>query len=79
VKTIYLQKNERIVAVVPERVRGPGWSNTPTWVYIMDNNGGFRVECIQAEGMSQELMTLFAAGAVMCESLRQSIHVEQNK
>jgi hypothetical protein len=45
----------------------------------MDNNGGFRVECIQAEGMSQELMTLFAAGAVMCESLRQSIHVEQNK
>jgi hypothetical protein len=77
VKTIYLQKNERIVAVVPERVRGPGWSNTPTWVYILDNSGGFRVECVQAEDMSQELMTLFAAGAMMCESLRQSIHVEQ--
>jgi hypothetical protein len=27
--------------------------------------------------MSQELMTLFAVGAMMCESLRQSVHVEQ--
>jgi len=45
---IQLNSNERIIAVIPERCSGSGWSNTPIWVYIENKvNGTLRTECLQ--------------------------------
>lgn len=69
-KSIKLGPYERIVAVVPERCSGPGWSNSPTWVYIANNDGRFRSECIQPEERSLSLSALFDIGAVTQAALK---------
>lgn len=68
-KTIKLNYGERVVAVVPELCHGPGWSNSPTWVFIATNDGRLRRECIQPDERTLELHTLFAAGEAMCNAL----------
>lgn len=74
-KVIHLDdsKGERIVAVVPEHVRGPGWSNAVTWVYITDIHGSLRTECIQPEERPNDLRILFDAGAVVTRALVESV------
>lgn len=66
-------KGERILAVVPERVGGPGWSNAPTWVYITDGEGALRSECIQPEERTPELHALFEVGASVNVALFRAI------
>jgi hypothetical protein len=57
---ITLQHNERLIAVVPEKAQGPGWSNTPLWVHIADySNNSHRVECIQPEDQTPAMRVLF--------------------
>ena len=68
-KVIKLNYGERIIAVVPERCAGPGWSNAPTWVYIATNDGRLREECIQPEERTPELHTLFLVGKAICNAL----------
>lgn len=72
-KTIKLQDGERIIAVIPERCSGPGWSNAPTWVYIATADGRLRQECIQPGERTPELHTLFAAGEAMCNALMAAV------
>ena len=73
-KAIALHRDERIIAVVPEFSRGPGWSNRPLWVYIAGNsNKTLRTECIQPEEQTAEMHTLFAPGAAMSSALIASI------
>lgn len=38
-RRLTLAADEQIVAVVPERAAGPGWSNTPVWVHIVGQSG----------------------------------------
>ena len=78
-RTIKLNHGERVVAVVPERCSGPGWSNAPTWVYIVTNDGKLREECIQPEERTPELHTLFAAGEAMCNALAAAVPVKKAK
>lgn len=78
-KTIKLGKHETIIAVVPVRCGGPGWSNAPTWVYIRTQDGGLRQECIQPTERSAALHHLFHAGEAMCNSLIASIPVKVAK
>lgn len=61
---IKLQHGERIIAVVPEYCSGPGWRNSPIWVYIGTNDGRLKTECIQPEDQTVEQMHLFR----VCES-----------
>lgn len=68
-KIIKLSHGERIVAVVPEYCNGPGWRNTPAWVYIATNDGRMREECIQPDERTPELHALFHAGEAMCNAL----------
>ena len=78
-KTILLGRGERVIAVVPERDYGPGWSNSPTWVYIATVDGQMRCECIQPHQRSQDLYTLYAAGEAMCAALKSAVPTEKSE
>lgn len=75
-KTIALHEGERIVAAVPERCQGPGWSNSIVWVYIASQDGRLRTECLQPSEQSHEMQTLFDVGAAMCRSLVDAVSQE---
>lgn len=75
-KLITLGRFERIVAAVPDFAHGPGWSNRPLWVYIVDSTTKIlRTECIQPEDQSEEMQTLFnvcnAAHGAMLEAVQR--------
>jgi len=74
-KVIKMSRHERIVAVVPERCSGPGWVNSPTWVYIMSPGGAIRTECIQPSERTPELMALYEIGDVVCQALIDAVPV----
>lgn len=79
---IKLHRDERIIAVVPEYSRGPGWSNAPLWVYIAGqgvHGKSLRIECIQPADQTAEMRTLFAPGAAMASALARCIDVQQLK
>lgn len=78
-KIIELAHGERIVAVVPERCSGPGWSNSPTWVYVLANDGTCRVECIQPDERSPLLMNMYNTGEVVCSALIMSVTTNRAK
>lgn len=79
IKVINLNYGERVIAVVPERCNGPGWSNSPVWVFIATNDGGLREECIQPEERTPELNALFHAGEAMCAALKDTIRIKRKK
>ena len=75
---IVLEYGEKILAVVPEACAGPGWVNTPLWVYIGNMNARtFRFECFQPEEQSAVQKTLFSIGAEVNHQLIQSIEVRK--
>lgn len=78
-KTIGIYPGERIIAVVPDRCSGPGWSNAPTWVYIEQADGMLRTECIQPSERGPDLQALFAAGLAICEAMINSVPVRNEK
>ena len=75
-KTVTLGRCERIIAAVPERCQGPGWSNSVVWVYIASQDGRLRTECLQPCEQTHEMQTLFDAGAAMCRSLVDAVSHE---
>jgi hypothetical protein len=79
-RRLTLAADEQIVAVVPERAAGPGWSNTPVWVHIVGQSGQrYRCECFQPQGQSPELMALFRIGEEVCKSLKDAVPVDWQK
>lgn len=72
-KTIKLGNGERVVAVVPERCNGPGWSNSPVWVFVATNDGRLREECIQPNERTPQMHALFHAGEAMCVALMGAV------
>jgi hypothetical protein len=51
-----------IVAVVPDRCTGPGWVNTPVWVYWRDEEGTIHQDCLQPEEQTDLLQEIFSIG-----------------
>lgn len=73
-----LKRDERIIAVVPEYAHGPGWSNSPLWVYIAGNGlKTLRTVCIQPHEQTAEQRALFAPGAAMACALVRSVAVKE--
>lgn len=78
-KPIPLSRTERVIAVVPEYAKGPGWGNQVLWVHIADNaNGTLRTECIQPADQTPEQLTLFLIGAVVHAALVESVKTERS-
>ena len=74
-KTIKLNRNERVVAIVPEKASGPGWSNWLVWVFI-DDGTTIRRESLQQDEMSMPLHVLFGVGCEVHDSLMAAVHTE---
>lgn len=73
-KTIKLTQHEKVIAVVPEYARGPGWANAIVWVHIVDYaTGKARSEDIQPDERTPALDTLFHAGSAMCSALMSAV------
>lgn len=77
-KTLKLDRYERIIAVVPERAHGPGWANQPVWVYISDPTGKLRMECLQPDEQSAAMLALFQPGAAMAKALAEAVPIERD-
>jgi len=60
-----LGEHEHIVAVAAEPASGPGWANTPLWVFVHDGNGTLRRECLQPEEQSATLRVLYTTAAAV--------------
>lgn len=75
---VQLSRGEHIVAVVPEYASGPGWANSPLFVYI-DNQGKLRTECIQPDHQTVEQRILFALGAQISRQLIASVEVRRKE
>ena len=54
-----------ILTAFAEPACGPGWSNTPVWVVLRDENGKFSVECIQPEDQTATMITLYSISSVV--------------
>lgn len=75
-----LSRTERIVAVVPEYCNGPGWANSPLWVYIANHaDNTMRSEAIQPEEQTVEQRTLFRIGADVHAALMSSVATKKSK
>lgn len=62
-----------ILAVVPEFCSGPGWANTPVYVYWQDEDGVIKQRCLQPDQQSRELAMLFDIGAVVQAKLKKAV------
>ena len=58
-RKIRLADGERILCVQAEYADGPGWTNAPLWVHIVDGAGKLRSECIQPHERSAKVDALF--------------------
>lgn len=70
-----LGEHDAIVAVVPERVEGPGWKMLVLRVFIQDGDGNIRRETMQPDGWkeSMELRALADIGALVCWKMQQAV------
>ncbi len=79
-RIIELHDGERVVAVVPCRAAGPGWSNAPTWVHIVNyKTGTHREECIQPEERSEALNHIYHIGESVHAALYASVRTRPAK
>lgn len=59
-KSIVLEQNETVIAVVPEYCSGPGWSNKLVLVHIVNwFTNKHRVEYLQPEEQSSDMLKNF--------------------
>ena len=78
-KKIKLARGERVIAVIPEVCFGPGWANSPVFVYIERNDGTLRTECIQPDERTAKLDALFSPGAAMAQALISAVPIVKRK
>lgn len=68
-----IAKDETIVAAVPELCNGPGWRNTPIWVYVLSSDGDIRSECIQPDYQTNTMLDLFKMVAIGQGQMKREI------
>ena len=70
-----LDPTDRIEAVVAEPANGPGWSNTPLWVFVQDCHGKIRRECLQPEEQGDHIRLLYATAAALHDTLKREVEI----
>lgn len=68
-----LQANERVSTAYAEYADGSGWSNSPIWVVISDNNGYLREECLQPEDQTEMMRRIYDVCHIVQRSLKQEV------
>lgn len=64
-KVLRFAKHDRVVAAVAQPANGPGWSNTPLWVFIQNGVGEIRRECLQPEEQPTGIRDLYPIAALV--------------
>ena len=54
-----LKPGDRVLAARPENASGSGWRNKPIWVYVEGTGGTIRVECLQPDEQTENMLLLF--------------------
>lgn len=78
-KIFTLAPGETVLAVVPQYCAGPGWTNRPIWVYIGNQSGQYRTECIQPDEQTREQFLLFKLAATMHVQMVDTINIRRVK
>jgi len=77
---VQLARHEEIVAVVPQFAAGPGWTNRPLWLHIINHvDGRYRCECIQPEDQTSTQHVLFPVLAAAHAAMLAQIKVKKAK
>ena len=72
-----LNRDEKIISVVPECCGGPGWTNQVMWVHIVDYaTNKYRSECLQWGDLTDTQRILFSLGVTMISQLLNSVEIE---
>ncbi len=66
-----IKRTDRILTAYAQSEVGPGWSNSPVYVIVRDNNGNIREECIQPECQTPVMNLLYG--------ISQSVHAEMTR
>jgi hypothetical protein len=68
---------KEIVAAWAEPCSGPGWANTPLWYLVRDVSGALRIECLQPDEQTREMLVLYglcaAAHGALLEQVRRAV------
>lgn len=60
-----LGEHDDIVSAYAEPASGPGWGNAPVWVVVKSRlDGRLRLECLQPDEQSSEIMMLYRVSSV---------------
>ena len=68
-----LKRDDHIVTAWAEAASGPGYSNAPLWVLIRNPIGELRVECMQPEQQSLEMLVLYSTSAAAHEAMLNAV------
>jgi hypothetical protein len=62
-----------IVAAWADPACGPGWSNRPIYVLVQDENTQVRLEALQPNEQTEELLTLYNISAEVHEAMAGAV------
>ena len=54
-----LNQGDTIITAYAQSAAGPGWSNTPLYVIVRDQNHNLREICLQPEEQTREMALLY--------------------
>lgn len=72
-RALHLAPNESIRAAWCERASGPGWSNRIVWVVVMDGDQRPRIEALQPDEQTEEMLILFDVAEAAHVGLRGAV------
>lgn len=73
VKHLRLAEFDSIVTAWAENACGPGWSNSLVWVLVRDGNGKLRVEALQPDEQTADIVHAFAYSALATGKLTAAV------
>lgn len=77
-KTAPFRLGERDVVVHAwaEPCGGPGWNNTPVKVLVMDGDNHVRIEYLQPDEQTRDMVTLYSVSAASHSSMTRAVENE---
>ena len=70
---LHLQEGDRVLCAYAERVNGPGWGNSPLWVFVENRIGTIRCECLQPMEQSLTVLTLYGIAEAVHKALMDGV------
>jgi len=72
-----IRKDDTIVTAYAERASGPGWANCPLWVVVRGRDGVVRVECLQPEEQTNDMVVLYNVSEAVHLAMTQAVKLRK--